>query len=80
MSAENFKLREDFNKERHFNELTRKNMMREVELDMERGVRFERMEVVRNEVFQAQVAAKAFKLVQNKAEKGLKYENGKLNF
>ena len=77
LSAENFKLKEDFNKERHYNELTRKNIMRDVELDIERSVRFDRMERVRNDVFQAEVAAKAFQMVQDRDKKGLKYESGK---
>ena len=67
-------MREDFNKERHFNELTRKNMLREVEMDMERSGKFQRMEVVRNEIFQSEVAAQAFSLAQKK--EGLRYNTG----
>lgn len=76
LSAENFKLREDFNKERHFNELTRKNIMRDVELDIERGARYQRMEVVRNEVFQAEVAAKAFSLRSDPDDHRTHYTRG----
>ncbi len=34
LSAENFKLREDLNKERHFNEPTRKTIVKEVEKEV----------------------------------------------
>ena len=60
LSAENFKLREDLSKERHFNELTRKNMMREVEQIIEQGSKEDKTKVIRSEVFAQEVAAKAF--------------------
>ena len=60
LSAENFKLREDLSKERHFNELTRKNMMREVELTVERGAGHAKTEVIRSDVFRKEVSARAF--------------------
>jgi len=38
LSAENFKLKEDLSRERHHNELTRKNMIREMEQKMDKSV------------------------------------------
>ena len=60
LSAENFKLREDLSKERHFNELTRKNMLREVELSVERGKSLAKTRDIRAEVFDEEVAKRAF--------------------
>lgn len=60
LSADNFKLREDLSKERHYNELTRKNMMREVELNVERELGHTKTAVVRTEVFNEEVANRAF--------------------
>ena len=36
LSAENFKLKEDLSRERHHNELTRKNMLREMEQKLDK--------------------------------------------
>ena len=36
LSAENFKLKEDLSRERHHNELTRKNMLREMEQQLDK--------------------------------------------
>lgn len=60
LSAENFKLREDLSKERHFNELTRKNMMREVELSIVRKEGHTKTKAIRSEVFDEEVAKRAF--------------------
>ncbi len=65
LSAENFKLREDLNKERHFNELTRKTIVKEVEKEVELNAKREKLELVRRSVFQEEVAERACQLVQN---------------
>ena len=74
LSAENFKLREDLNKERHFNELTRKTIIKEVEQDVELGMRRSKLELVKASVFQEEVAERAYQLVQNDPQRGLIYE------
>ena len=76
LSAENFKLREDLNKERHFNELTRKTIIKEVEQDVELGMRRSKLELVKASVFQEEVAERAYQLVQNDPQRGLIYEKG----
>lgn len=54
LSAENFKLKEDLSRERHFNELERKNMLREMETQMGRkGGEEEREEAKKEVVAQA---------------------------
>ena len=65
LSVENFKLREDLNKERHFNELTRKTIVKEVEREVELNAKREKLELVRRSVFQEEVAERASQLVQN---------------
>ena len=76
LSAENFKLREDLNKERHFNELTRKSIVKEVEQQVELNAKREKLEQVRRSVFQEEVAERAYQLVQNSEQVGLIYEKG----
>jgi len=56
LSAENFKLREDLSRERHYNELERKNMLREMEQHLGKRTSREdradaKMEVMDQEIF-----------------------------
>ena len=54
LSAENFKLKEDLSRERHFNELERKNMLREMEAQLgKKGVAEERDEAKKEVIDQA---------------------------
>ena len=76
LSSENFKLKEDLNKERHHNELTRKSIIKEVEQDVEVGTRSRKLELLRASVFQEEVAERAYQLVQNDPQRGLIYERG----
>ncbi len=76
LSAENFKLREDLNKERHFNELTRKTIVKEVEKEVELNAKREKLELVRRSVFQEEVAERAYQLVQNDPNRGTIYQKG----
>ena len=76
LSAENFKLREDLNKERHFNELTRKTIVKEVEREVELNAKREKLELVRRSVFQEEVAERAYQLVQNDPNRGSIYQKG----
>lgn len=65
LSAENFKLREDLSKERHDNELTRKNIMRELEKDVGHAAVKERTEEIKSVVFKEEVSARAFELIHD---------------
>jgi len=76
LSAENFKLREDLNKERHFNELTRKTIIKEVEKEVELNAKRDKLEMVRRSVFQEEVAERAYQLVQNDPDRGTIYLKG----
>ncbi len=76
LCAENFKLREDLNKERHFNELTRKTIVKEVEKEVELNAKREKLELVRRSVFQEEVAERAYQLVQNDPNRGTIYQKG----
>ncbi len=75
LSAENFKLREDLSKERHLNELSRKNMMSEVERSVERLAKDKDLELVRKEVFDHEVALKASDLSRRAGNEKI-YERG----
>ena len=79
LSAENFKLREDLSKERHDNELTRKNIMREIEKDAGRAVVKSRTEVMESAVFKEEVSARAFELIHDGAGKSA-HPRSKWNF
>ena len=76
LSAENFKLREEFNRERHFNELTHKNIMREVEMNFEK-VKKESTMKVKSDVIEEVTARKAYEMIQENPDKGLVYKQGK---
>ncbi len=67
LSAENFKLKEDHNKEKHYNELTRKSVARDYELELARGGR---VDVIREDVFREEVIKKAHQMIQDKTESG----------
>ena len=76
LSAENFKLREDLNKERNFNELTRKTIIKEVEKEVELNAKKNKLELMRRAVFQEEVAERAYQLVQNDPDRGTIYLKG----
>ena len=62
LSAENFKLKEDLSRERHFNELERKNMLREMEAKIgQKGGEDERDEA-KKEIMQQTINQKAIEL------------------
>ena len=81
MSAENLKYREDLSKERHFNELSRKNIMKEVEQEFGKGTRPSEMVMkAQDDIFRQEVREKARELVKNDPKKGQIYERGKQSY
>ena len=64
LSAENFKLKEDLSRERHHNELTRKNMIREMEQKMDKSATALDRADARLEVFEQEVNARALQLIR----------------
>ena len=64
LSAENFKLKEDLSRERHHNELTRKNMIREMEQKMDKSVTALDRADARLEVFEKEVTERAMQMVR----------------
>ena len=71
LSAENFKLKEDLTRERHYNEQTRKNMIREMEEKIDKSAtRDERREAER-EVFEQEVEVRAQLKVQQIVHQGI---------
>ena len=58
-SAENYKLREDLNKERHHNELTHKSIIRELEEVVDKMISLEERTQAKLEVFEVEVAKRA---------------------
>ena len=64
LSAENFKLKEDLSRERHHNELTRKNMIREMEQKMDKSATALDRADARLEVFEQEVTARALQLIR----------------
>jgi len=64
LSAENFKLKEDLSRERHHNELTRKNMIREMEQKMDKSATALDRADARLEVFEQEVAERALQMVR----------------
>ena len=65
LSAENFKLKEDLNRERHHNELTRKNMIQELEQKMDKSVTALDRADSRLEVFEKEVTERAMQMVRH---------------
>ena len=59
LSAENFKLREDLSKERHYNELTHKSILRDMEEIVDKNVSFQERNLAKKEVFEQEVAKRA---------------------
>ena len=60
----NFKLKEDLSRERHHNELTRKNMIREMEQKMDKSATALDRADARLEVFEQEVTARALQLIR----------------
>ncbi|XP_064390639.1 uncharacterized protein LOC135338431 isoform X3 [Halichondria panicea] len=65
LSAENFKLKEDLSKERHHNELTRKNMLREMEQKVDRQAVSSDLLDAKREVFEREISARAQQLLRS---------------
>ena len=59
LSAENFKLKEDLSREQHFNELERKNILRDMEAKMGQRRGEEEMEEAKKEVMQQTIHERA---------------------
>ena len=64
LSAENFKLKEDLSRERHHNELTCKNMIREMEQKMDKSVTALDRADTRLEVFELEVTERALQMIR----------------
>ena len=64
LSAENFKLKEDLSRERHHNELTRKNMIREMEQKMDKNATALDRADARLEVFEQEVNERALQMIR----------------
>ena len=64
LSAENFKLKEDLSRERHHNELTRKNMIREMEQKMDKSATALDRADARLEVFEQEVNERALQMIR----------------
>ena len=64
LSAENFKLKEDLSRERHHNELTRKNMIREMEQKMDKSATALDRADARLEVFEQEVNERAPQMIR----------------
>ena len=62
LSAENFKLKEDLSREQHFNELERKNFLRDMEAKMGQRRGEEEREEAKKEVVQQTIHARAQQL------------------
>ena len=62
LSAENFKLKEDLSRERHFNELERKNLIREMEAKMGKKEGEEEREEAKKEVMEQAIVKRATEL------------------
>ena len=58
-SAENFKLKENLSKERHYNELTHKSIVRELEEIVDKSVSFKERMQAKEEVFEMEVTKRA---------------------
>ena len=65
LSAENFKLKEDLSRERHHNELTRKNMIREMEQKMDKSATALDRADARLEVFEQEVTERALQMIRH---------------
>ena len=81
MSAENLKCREDLNQERYFNELSRKNIMQEMEQEFGKGTRPSEIVVkAQDDIFRPEVREKARELAKNDPKKGQICEKGKQSY
>ena len=65
LSAENFKLREDLSRERHYNELERKNMLREMEQHLGKRTSREDRADAKMEVMDQEIVHRAQDIVRN---------------
>ena len=65
LSAENFKLREDLSRERHYNELERKNMLREMEQHLGKRTTREDRADAKMEVMDQEIVHRAQDIVRN---------------
>ena len=68
LSAENYKLREDLSRERHNNELTRKNMLREMEQKMDKRANASDRVDAKLEVFNQEVSVRAHGLLMRSSQ------------
>ena len=64
LSAENFKLKEDLSRERHDNELTRKNMLREMEQKVDKQATLVDRADAKLEVFDQELTERAMQLIR----------------
>lgn len=76
LSAENFKLREDLSRERHHNELTRKNIIREIEQKVDRAVAADERMAAKMEVFHQEVQDRAYQLLHKMPHGGRQLNRG----
>ena len=65
LSAENFKLKERLSRERHHTELTRKNMIREMEQKIDKSATALDQADARLEVFEQEMTERALQMVQH---------------
>ncbi len=77
LSAENFKLKEDLGRERHHNELTRKNMLREMEKKVMKSETMVDRAEAKLEVFDQELTQRALEVVQRVPRKSLRVRTTK---
>ena len=67
LSAENFKLKEQLNQERHLSDITRQNLKREIEelkQKLERSSSVSEQAAIKEKVFEEEVTARAYQLLR----------------